>query len=172
MSKLSTCRGAFAITEKEQFGNVFSLVHDRSAGRRTRFAQFSLGAMYANCQGVQQDLVMAVKYFKLAADQGFAGAQYALGAMYAKGQGVQQDDREAATYFKLAAKQGDPNAITALGIVFSVGTRVQVTGLTSNSDLNGAAGTVTKALNNGRAVVVLDGQTKPQSIRHFNLEPL
>eukprot|EP00040_Diaphanoeca_grandis_P035648 m.224665 g.224665 ORF g.224665 m.224665 type:complete len:93 (+) comp33438_c6_seq6:47-325(+) len=92
--------------------------------------------------------------------------------MYGNGQGVHQDIRVAATYFKLAAKQGFTDAIAALGTMFSVGTRVQVTGLTSNSDLNDSTGTVTKALNNGRAAVVLDGQTKPQSIRHFNLDPL
>ena len=47
-------------------------------------AQFNLGKMYANGQGVPQDYREAVKWFRLAADQGMAGAQNALGGMYAR----------------------------------------------------------------------------------------
>ena len=58
-------------------------------------AQISLGIMYANGQGVPQDYAEAVKWFRLAADQGDATAQFNLGIMYAKGQGVPQDYAEA-----------------------------------------------------------------------------
>ena len=41
--------------------------------------------MYANGQGVPQDYAEAVKWYRLAADQGDADAQSYLGVMYAKG---------------------------------------------------------------------------------------
>ena len=47
--------------------------------------------MYRRGQGVPQDDKEAVKWYRLAADQGDAQAQYNLGLMYSEGQGVQQD---------------------------------------------------------------------------------
>ncbi|MBF1271437.1 MAG: sel1 repeat family protein, partial [Neisseria sp.] len=58
-------------------------------------AQFNLGLMYANGQGVRQDDAQAVQWFRKAAEQGVAEAQYNLGVMYANGQGVRQDDAQA-----------------------------------------------------------------------------
>ena len=45
------------------------------------FAQYNLGVMYANGQGVPQNYKTAVKWYRLAAKQGLAGAQYYLGVM-------------------------------------------------------------------------------------------
>lgn len=47
-------------------------------------------------QGVERDLVEAVRLFRIAAGQGSAGAQNNLGLCHITGQGVQQDDGEAA----------------------------------------------------------------------------
>ena len=62
-----------------------------SAAQRNASAQFGLGNMYFNGQGVTQDYAEAVKWVRLAAAQGNAGAQNNLGYMYAEGQGVTQD---------------------------------------------------------------------------------
>jgi hypothetical protein len=48
-------------------------------------AQFNLGMMYANGQGVAQDDKAAAKWFRLAAKQGDARAKAAIDAMYAAG---------------------------------------------------------------------------------------
>ena len=66
--------------------------------------------MYAKGTGVPQDDVEAVKWYRLAADQGFANAQLNLGLMYAKGTGVPQDDVEAYKWWNLAADQGNTKA--------------------------------------------------------------
>ena len=63
--------------------------------------------MYANGQGVTQDYAEAVKWFKLAAAQGYASAQYNLGLMYANGQGVTQDYVIAHMWSNLAALSCD-----------------------------------------------------------------
>ena len=46
-----------------------------------------------------QDDAEAVKWFRLAAEQGFATGQFHLGLMYENGRGVAQDDAEAVKWF-------------------------------------------------------------------------
>ena len=79
-------------------------------------AQFNLGLMYDNGQGVSQDYAEAVKWYRKAAEQGNAKAQYNLGAMYNNGQGVPQDYAEAVTWYRKAAEQGNAKAQYNLGI--------------------------------------------------------
>ena len=66
--------------------------------------------MYANGQGVPQNYAEAVKWYRLAADQGNATAQFNLALMYANGQGVPQNYAEAVKWYRLAADQGDAEA--------------------------------------------------------------
>jgi TPR repeat protein len=66
--------------------------------------------MYSKGQGVPQDNKTAVKWWKLAAEQGIADAQFNLGLMYSTGQGVPQDNKTAVKWWKLAAEQGDAEA--------------------------------------------------------------
>ena len=47
--------------------------------------------MYANGRGVRQDYAEAFRWFRQAAEQGYAKAQYNLGVMYANGRGVRQN---------------------------------------------------------------------------------
>ena len=51
-----------------------------------------------------------MRWFRLAAEQGFATAQYNLGVMYDKGEGVLKDEAEAVRWFQLAAEQGNATA--------------------------------------------------------------
>jgi uncharacterized protein len=84
-------------------------------------AQFNLGFMYANGQGVPQDYAEAVNWYRKAADQGNAQAQFSLGVIYAKGQGVPQDYVEAMKWFRKAADQGDAGAQSNLGFMYAKG---------------------------------------------------
>ena len=54
-------------------------------------AQFNLGLMYDEGQGVPEDNMKAVHWYRFAAWQGHACAQGNLGAMYALGAGVKKD---------------------------------------------------------------------------------
>ncbi len=70
-------------------------------------AQYFLGVAYdLGVEGVPQDDVQAVKWYRLAADQGYAEAQSKLGLMYQRGQGVPQDYVQAHMWFNLASAQG------------------------------------------------------------------
>ena len=62
--------------------------------------------MYKNGDGVPQDLEEAVRWYRLAAEQGNGLAQIVLGGMYYKGLGVPQDLEEAKRLFGLAEDQG------------------------------------------------------------------
>ena len=101
-------------------------------------AQCFLGFMYDFGFGVEQEDSEAMKWYRLAAEQGYdevniinlakknvpealkilttdaengvAEAQYSLGAMYANGEGVPQDDQEAMKWYRLAAEQGHSEA--------------------------------------------------------------
>ncbi len=80
-------------------------------------AQYNLGGMYYNGNGVPQDYAEAVKWYRRAADQGDADAQFGLGWMYHNGQGVPQDDAEAVKWYRLAADQGHAGAQNNLGLM-------------------------------------------------------
>ena len=57
----------------------------------------------------------AVKYYKLASDQGHAKAQFALGRCYEEGSGVKRNTQEAVKYYELAATQKHDKAQFNLG---------------------------------------------------------
>jgi TPR repeat protein len=62
-----------------------------------------------------------LKWWKLAAEQGYAGAQYNLGLMYDKGDGVPQDYKTAVKWYRLAAEQGNALAQYNLGNMYEKG---------------------------------------------------
>lgn len=73
-------------------------------------AQFILGTMYANGEGVLEDDREAVAWYRKAAEQGHASAQSNLGKMYAKGEGVTRNLVKAYAWFNLSAAQGNETA--------------------------------------------------------------
>ncbi len=84
-------------------------------------AQYNLGFMYENGQGVAQDYKAAVKWYTLAAEQGIAGAQYNIALIYDNGKGVAKDYRTAAKWYTLAAEQGSAFAQNNLGVMYEYG---------------------------------------------------
>jgi uncharacterized protein len=84
-------------------------------------AQYNLGVMYANGQGVEQDHFRAVKWWLKSARQGLVEAQSNLGSMYARGVGVHQDHSEAVRWWRDAAEQGDIRAQHDLGYNYAMG---------------------------------------------------
>ena len=74
--------------------------------------------MYDIGQGVSQDYQTAVKWYRLAAEQGDAEARARLALMYAEEQGVSQDDKQATKWFTRAAEQGIADAQNNLGAMY------------------------------------------------------
>ena len=84
-------------------------------------AQYNLGLLYNNGDGVPQDYVEAGKWFRKAAKQGYARAQNNVGVMYNNGVGVLQDYAEAVKWYRKAAEQGNTNAQKNLGVMYVKG---------------------------------------------------
>ena len=61
--------------------------------------------------GVQQDYAESMRWYLLAAEQGYAHAQYEIGVMYAEGHGVPQDITEAYLWWNLAVTYLEVDAI-------------------------------------------------------------
>ena len=101
----------------------------------------------------------AVRWFRLAADQGHSAAQYNLGVAYAGGAGVPLDAAEAVQWFRLAADLGHAGARYNLGIAYANGlgpqevtAAVQWFRLAANQGHAGAQGNLGIAYSNGLGV--------------------
>ena len=80
-------------------------------------AQYNLGVLYADGQGVTKDYKTAVKWYELAAEQGHISAQVNLAFMYANGKGVNRDFTRAFMWWDVAASQGNKKAVEWRGEV-------------------------------------------------------
>jgi hypothetical protein len=95
--------------------------------------------MYTNGMGVPEDYAEAVKWYRLAADQGDADAQFSLGLMYNNGEGVLKNYAEAVKWFRLAADQGNVFAQYSLGLMYANGEGVPENNVTAYAWWNIAA---------------------------------
>ena len=75
--------------------------------------------------GAVQNDKTAVKWYTLAAEQGYARAQFNLGLMYDEGKGVLQDYKTAVKWYTLAAEQGFARAQSNLGLMYGLGQGVK-----------------------------------------------
>ena len=124
-------------------------------------AQFKLGVMYDNGEGVPQDYTEAAKWFRLAAEQGDAWAQYFLGVRYANGEGVPQDYTEAVKWYRLAAEQGHASAQSNLGVRYAKGEGVPQDDVLAHKWFNLAAAQGDASAKKGRDIVT-DRMTREQ----------
>jgi S1-C subfamily serine protease len=87
-------------------------------------AQINLGTMYDSGRGVNEDPVLAARWYLEAAQQGNYGAQYNLAVMYATGRGVPHDVSASAEWYKKAAQQNFSIAQYDLGMLYATGAGV------------------------------------------------
>ena len=66
--------------------------------------------MYEDGKGVPQIFIVAVVWYRKAADQGHARAQFALGFIYEDGKGVPKSIKVAVGWYRKAADQGHADA--------------------------------------------------------------
>ncbi|WP_313613358.1 peptidoglycan-binding protein [Agrobacterium sp.] len=94
-----------------------SLVEAAASGNAA--ALFEVGARYTEGRGVAENAGEAAKWYRLAADRGFAPAQYRLANMLEKGTGVSRDLTEATDYYAKAADQGNAGAMHNLAVLLA-----------------------------------------------------
>ena len=100
--------GGLAVMVLSAQGNLDAVRQAAEQGDAT--AQFNLGNMYANGEGVPKDAAESVKWFRLAAEQGHADAQFYLGVRYANGKGVLKDSVLAHMWLNIAGASGNEAA--------------------------------------------------------------
>ena len=91
-------------------------------------AQYELALRHDNGQdpaGEQgRDAVEAARWYRLAANQGHAGAQLHLGLLYDSGDGVEKNEALAAQWYRKSADQGNADAQVNLGLMYLNGSGV------------------------------------------------
>jgi TPR repeat protein len=88
-------------------------------------AQYHLGLLYANGQGVPKDDAQARQWYEKAAVQGHVDAQVNLGMLFDYGRGGPQDFKMAVRWYLRAANQGNELAQRKLGLLYERGDGVQ-----------------------------------------------
>ncbi len=84
-------------------------------------AQYNIGLLYGNGQGVPKDDARAWQWYEKAAVQGHAEAQVNLGILYDYGRGILQDFKKAVYWYRLSANQGNTLAQRRLGLMYERG---------------------------------------------------
>lgn len=111
---------AVAAYKKKDFATAFSELQPLAA-KGDAPAQYNLGVMHEHGQGTAPDAKEALKWYRLAADQGHFRAQFNLGLMYASGKGTAKDDKEAARWYRVAAERGDARSQYNLALMYANG---------------------------------------------------
>ena len=115
---------------------LLSSLHFDSQGQEASFwmdlakkgsaeAQYRLGNIYKDGEGVPQNFDTALKWFWLSADQQYVYAQISLGRMYKLGKGVPIDGGIALILFRLAAEKGNADAQSLLGSLYQFGPNIK-----------------------------------------------
>lgn len=82
-------------------------------------AQYQLGLVYYNGDGINKNYRRAYCYFQKAADQGHAEAQFMLGEMLRSGKKIGKDLKKAFEWYALASQQGHiPSKHCLAGMVY------------------------------------------------------
>lgn len=104
---------------------VERIIHLLGGGDQVQ-ALHKLGVMYENGKGVAQDDARALKWYRKAADKGYAPAQFSLGLIYMTGkETVPQDHGQMLKWWLKAARGGDADAQLHLGLVYAWGEGVR-----------------------------------------------
>ena len=93
----------------------------KAAEKGNAEAQFELGRIYGNGDGVPQDYQAAIGWLEKAARQNHAKAQESLGSIYANGVGVKQDFSSARSWYMKAAGNGLGSAQYLVATMFRFG---------------------------------------------------
>ncbi len=88
-------------------------------------AQFNIGVMYLNGEGVERSVSEGISWYKKSAVLGNVSAQFRLGRIYQEGKIVRNNNIEAAKWWKMAAANGHAEAQTLLGFMYNEGLGVQ-----------------------------------------------
>jgi len=108
-------RGLKAYTAEDLIGAMEALGQAADAGHAR--AQALLGYIFDKAE----ENAEAMRYYRMAADQGDPAGEYGVATLYVAGEGVEKDDAEAVRWFTMAADKGHGPAIDVLADAYLEG---------------------------------------------------
>ena len=151
-----------AYHEKGDFSSAL-VQHRKAADQGYLPAQFALGVMYQNGQGVARNSVKAVEWWRKAATNGLAKAQVVLGVLYGLGGVVRRNDAEAVKWLHKAADQGLATAQLSLGKIYQTGRGVAQNDVEALNWYRKAADQGNATAQNELGVMYVKGQGVPKN---------
>ena len=100
-----------------QYETAYNTMRSLAETADHSYAQYYLGMMYLNGQGVEQDYEEAGKWFRKSAEHGVPQAQYKLGHLYNEGQGLPRDLEYAYAWYRVGAEYHHQKSINSIDAV-------------------------------------------------------
>jgi len=101
---------AFNVYGTGDYGAARSMLEPLAQGGDIR-AQYLLGRIYSEGEGIAKNDEEGVKWYRLAADRGDTISQLALGTMYVNGRGVRRSFIRAYSWFTIVAQSDSRDAV-------------------------------------------------------------
>lgn len=98
--------------------------YQQAANAGVANAEYNMGTLFFNGEGVAQDYAKAHEWFARAARRGNKYAEFQLGMTYFTGQGVNKDPNQEIFWYEKAARHGVPAAAYNLGVIYNNGEEV------------------------------------------------
>lgn len=105
---------AYSMGQYEKAYNILRSIAETTNDSHTPLAEYYLGMMYMNGQGVKLDYSKASEWFRKAAENRLPEAQYKLGTLYFNGQGVPRDYERAYAWYRVASVHNHQLSMKAL----------------------------------------------------------
>lgn len=114
-------KGGVKAYKKHDYATAMKIFKANGSG----IANYNIGIMYYNGQGVNEDRQEAVKWMQKAAEQGYVNAQFFMGTAYDSGEVIQRNLPEAAKWYRKAAEQGHVRSQYNLALMYTNGEGVE-----------------------------------------------
>ena len=103
----------------DKIGLPVSILSNKNGARARANHNLAVQSEHGNKPSIKK----ALKFYRLSADDGFAGAQNNLGDLYETGEGVQKNDKFAVYWYARSAERGEPTAYLSLSTLLSENTK-------------------------------------------------
>jgi TPR repeat protein len=111
-------KAGYEAYRKGDMGGAMKNLEKAAAANHVR-AQALLGQLL----DVADNNAQAMKYYRMAADQGDAEAMFGMGVMYRSGDGIEKNEKEGLDWIRKAAEKGYPPAVAAMAGYYLAGAK-------------------------------------------------
>ena len=106
LRKAANCASIEIAIDEETNGTPADILEKQTKRAQFALSIYELGVSHMNGWGIEQDKILALRCFEIAANWGDADAMAEAGFCYAQGQGCKKDLKKAAKYYRMAEAKG------------------------------------------------------------------